>query len=59
MGLLLKLVVRLSAEQLSSSTLYVRKGGQRGPRYPGAGVRSHASTLLRFQISVENSLVTL
>jgi hypothetical protein len=57
--LLLGLVERLAAQQLSPSALYIRKGKQRGASDTCAGERSHTSKLLRFRISVENSLVTL
>jgi hypothetical protein len=69
-GLLLQLVVRLllspvgwfmvklDAEQLGAATLYIRKGWKRWPREACGGARYHGSTLLRFRIAVENSLVT-
>jgi hypothetical protein len=58
-GLLLGLVERLAAQQLSPSALYVRKGKQRGASDTCACDRSNTSKLLRFRKSFEYSLVIL
>ena len=57
-GLLLWLGLGLDAEQFVSATLYVGECGQDGPGYPRACVAYHNSTLVRFLMFVEKSLVT-
>jgi hypothetical protein len=52
------LMVKLDAEQLSPAALQIREGWQRGPREACAGAKYHDSTLLRFRMTVEKSLVT-
>lgn len=52
------LMVLLDGEQLSPAALDIRKGWECGPWEACAGAKYHDSTLLRFRISVEKSLVT-
>ncbi len=52
------LLLGLDAEQLVPATLYVGDSGQDRPGYPRACVAYHISTLVRFLMFVEKSLVT-